>query len=141
MNQTVRYTGKTRSIPAGLAISAGVSMGITLILSAGIAYGLNAERMTWEQAGYWIMGMLFAASFLGGKSIYAAVRRQRLAVSILSGVLYWGLLLFLAALFFGGEFQAVGVTAGIIFAGSMVSALISRSDSGKRSTKKGRGNR
>lgn len=141
MNSKMHSTGKTKSIPAGMAISAAVSMTITVVLAAAIAYGLHVQRITWEQAGYWIMGMLFLASFAGGKSGYGAIKGQRCMISLLCGLLYWGLLLCVTALFFGGDYEGVWVTACIILAGSEASALLSIPNSGKRNRKKGRGNR
>lgn len=125
MATRIKPTGKTNSVPGGLAIAAFVSMMITFTLSAIIAGLLNTEKITWMQAGYWIMGMLFLASFVGGECAFVSIKRQRFAISIMSGVLYWGLLLCVTALFFGGDFGAVWETAGIIGAGSGVAALIS----------------
>ena len=124
MTTSILGSGKTKSVPAGLALAAAVSLCVTAVISAGIAYFIHAETITWSQAGYWILGMLLAASFLGAKSAYAAVRRQRLLVSLLSGLVYWGLLLCVTALFFGGDYEAVGETAGIILAGTGCAALV-----------------
>lgn len=123
MRTKTKHTGKTSSIPIGMAIAAAVSMLTTLILSITIAYLLHTEKISWKQSGYWIMCMLFAASFIGGKCAYAAIKRQRLTVSIMAGVLYWGLLLCITALFFGGNFDAVWVTGAIIGAGCGTAAL------------------
>lgn len=113
------------SIPGGLALSGAVSMGITLLASILLAKFLGSQRISWEQAGYWIMAMLFVAALAGGKAGIAAIRRQRLAVSAMCGLLYWGLLLCLTALFFGGNFNAVPETALIIIAGSGCAAMVS----------------
>lgn len=124
MSTTIKHTGKAVSIPGGMAISAAVSILTTLIMSAAVASFLNTEKITWEQAGYWIMGMLFSAAFLGGKCSISVIKRQRLAVSIMSGLLYWGLLLCITALFFGGSFEAIWETGGIIAAGCCTAAMI-----------------
>ena len=124
MAATTRYTGRTMSVPAGLAAGALASMITTAILTIGIAISLNGEKLAWTQAGYWIMGMLFLGAFLGAKVAYGAIKRQRLAVSMLSGLVYWGLLLCITALFFGGDYEGVGVTGGLIAAGSGTAALI-----------------
>jgi len=125
MTTTIKHAGKASSIPGGMAIAASISIIITIASSAVIANFLNTEKITCEQAGYWIMGMLFLASFIGGKCAFAAIKRQRIAVSIMSGALYWGLLLCITALFFGGNFSAVWETAGMIAAGSGSAALLS----------------
>lgn len=138
MTNRKRSAGKAKSVPAGMGISAFMSMGITLILSVVIAYFLNNETITWAQAGYWIMGMLFTASFIGSKCAYGAIRQQHLLVSVMSGILYWGLLLIGTALFFGGKFGAVWETAGIIAAGSCSAALLSKPFTGNNGGKKKR---
>lgn len=126
MTSAFKPTGKTRSIAGGLGIAAAVSMTLTILLSAAIAYFLSKERITWQQAGYWIMGMLFVSAWIGGKCAYLSVKRQCFLVSAMAGLLYWGLLLCISALFFGGNFGAVGETAGIVAAGAMSSALLRR---------------
>lgn len=125
MRSSGKITGKSMSIPGGLALSGAVSMGITLLVSILLAKFLGSQRISWEQAGYWIMAMLFVAALAGGKAGIAAIRRQRLAVSAMCGLLYWGLLLCLTALFFGGNFNAVPETALIIIAGSGCAAMVS----------------
>lgn len=124
MSNATKYSGKAASIPTGMAVSAVISILATLIMSAGIASYLNMEKITWEQAGYWIMGMLFTAAFLSGKCAYSVIKRQRLAVSVMSGLLYWGMLLCITALFFGGSFEAIWETGGIIAAGCSTAALV-----------------
>jgi len=125
MAEIRKSTGKAKSIPGGLAMSGLISMVITFVLCAAIAGFLEAEKITWMQAGYWIMGMLFLSSFIGSKCAFAAVKRQKVAICMMSGVLYWGLLLCLSALFFGGDFSAIWETAGMIAAGSGSAALLS----------------
>ena len=124
MKRMINHTGNAMSIPKGMVIAASVSLLLTLVMSASIAITLNNETITWQQAGFWIMGMLFMASFIGGKCAYLTIKRQRFIVSVMSGVLYWGILLCITALFFGGEFSAVLETAGIIVAGCSTSALL-----------------
>ncbi len=129
---TVKRNGKVMSVPAGLAVSGAISMGITLGLTLWIAHLLDTEGITWIQAGYWILAMLFVSAFLGAKGAIAALKRQRFLVSIMSGGLYWGCLLCTTALFFGGNYDAVPETAGVIIAGSACAAMVSSSGKKKR---------
>lgn len=133
MQSSGKITGKSMSVPGGLVLSGAISMGITLLISLLLAKLLDSQKLGWEQTGYWIMVMLFAAAFAGGKVGIAAIKRQRLAVSAMCGLLYWGLLLCMTALFFGGNFNAVPETALIIIAGSGCAAMVSLPQ------KKGRG--
>ncbi len=120
-----KQTGKTISVPKGLALSEIVSMGITLMLSFTLAKMLDAQNLSWEQAGYWIMIMLFTAAFSGAKVAAASIRRQKVFISVMSGILYWGSLLCVTALFFGGNYEAVPETGLIIMAGSGCAAMLS----------------
>lgn len=112
------------SLPGGLSIGAAVSMGITLIAAALLAKLVDMEKLPWEKIGYGIMVTLLAASFLGAAAAYGRVKRQRLMVCLLSGVAYYGLLLALTALFFGGQYEAMGVTGALILAGSGTAGLL-----------------
>jgi len=122
---TVRTQGRAMSVPGGMALSVIISMGVTVLTSLWIAYLLDAEKISWHQAGYWILAMLFLSAFLGAKGAIATIKHQRLVVAIMSGVLYWGFLLCLTALFFGGNYEAVPETAGVITAGSACAAMLS----------------
>ena len=124
MITSMKHTGKAKSVLEGMVLSSMVSIFVTAILSLVIATLLNKERITWEQAGYWIMGMLFVASFTAGKTAIITVKRQRLAVSIMAGATYWGLLLCTTALFFGGDYDTIWETAAIITAGCGTASLI-----------------
>ncbi len=138
MISKTRGTGRVKSVPAALALAAFVSMSVTAGASAAIAYGLNQEKITWIQAGYWIMGMLYGAAVIGGKCAFRWVKTNRFLISAMSGLLYWGLLLCLTALFFGGDYGPVWETAAIIGAGSGTAALICMPNSKKHRIKKGR---
>lgn len=138
MSNSSKRGRKAYSIPGGMAIAALVSMMVTILFSIVIAHFLNTEQITWSQAGYWIMGMLFVSAFAGGKSAVIAIKHQTIAVSMMSGVLYWGLLLCITALFFGGSFGSLWETAGIIGAGSGTAALITRPTGKGRGRKSGK---
>ena len=132
MKNKLKANGRAASVPAGMAMAAAASMILTVVLSVLIAYFMNQGKISWEQAGYWIMAMLFISAFVGGKLAYSAVKRQRLFISFMSGIIYWGLLLCITALFWGGNYGPIWETAGIIGAGCLTSALLK----GGRSRKK-----
>ncbi len=138
MTTKIKHTGRASSISSGIAVAASASMVTTIVLSGIIAGFLNNEKITWAQAGYWIMGMLYLASFIGSKFAISTIKRQRIVVSIMSGALYWGLLLCITALLFGGNFGAVWVTFGIIVAGSGSAAILSMPTGQKYGKKQGR---
>lgn len=121
---TQKATGRAMSMPAGLMVGGGISLGITILLTAAFAWLLNTERLQWEKIGYWIMGMLLIGSFSGAMTACGKIKRQRLLVSLLSGALYMGTLLAITALFFGGQYDGVVVTAILVMGGSLAAGLL-----------------
>lgn len=117
-------SGRAASIPAGLTMGAAISIAITLIAALILGKLVDMEKLPWENIGYGIMLLLFSASFFGAEAANAKIKRQRLLVSLLSGAIYFALLLSVTALFFGGQYEAVGVTAALILAGSGTAGLL-----------------
>lgn len=130
-----KVTGKAVSVPRGLALGVGISLAFTLLLSGILAKMVSMEKVLWNQVGYGIMAILFVASVFGAWAACAAIKRQKLVVSLSTGVLYWLSLLAITALFFGGQYHGIGVTGLTIFGGCGTVFLIGL---GKRSRKEGR---
>ena len=125
-------TGKAASMPGGLALGAGVSVGVTLVLSAIIAKLVQMEVLRQDQIGYAVMVLLITASSLGAAIAQGKVKHQRVLVCMLSGLIYYVILICITALFFGGQYTGFGVTGLLILGGAGTTALLS----GRR---KGRG--
>ncbi len=136
MVRSQKTTGRATSMPAGLAVGAAVSAGLTFLLTALLAKLLDMETLAWENIGYGIMIMLLIASFGGAMVSYAKVKRQRMLVCAASGVIYFAILLSITALFFGGQFEAVGVTAALVFGGSITAGLLGHHGGGGRRRKR-----
>ena len=136
MSRSQNTTGRTSSVPAGLAAGALVSAGVTGLGTALIAFGLSQERVSWETVGYGILIMILLSAYLGAMTAYSKIRRQKLAVCVMSGMAYWGLLLLITALFFGGQYEAVGVT-GLLVTGGIGCAVVTGTGQG-RSNRKGK---
>lgn len=117
-------TGRALSMPAGLIYGAAVSLTITILSALLLAKMLDAEVIAWENVGYGIMILLLMSSTLGSLSACGKIKRQRLVVCALSGAIYFGLLMSITALFFGGQYEAVGVTAILILGGSTSAGLL-----------------
>lgn len=117
-------TGRARSVPAGLAAGAGVSVLVTLLGTALLAKLLDTQTVQWEAVGYGILTMVMLAAMLGSITAMKQIRRQAGIVCMLSGFVYWGILLSITALFFGGQYEAVGVTLLLIIGGSGCAFLL-----------------
>lgn len=117
-------TGKAMSVPAGLGLSLVVNVSITSMAVAIITILLNYNSITWENTGYWIMGMLLISSYFGGKVAINSIKTQVYIVSLMSGILYWMFMLCITALFFGGQYNSIFETGVLIIAGSISAALL-----------------
>lgn len=126
-----KATGRAISMPLGLLIGSGVSMAVTLMAAAVLAKLLDSERLDWENVGYGIEIALVLASFCGAMTAFRKIKRQRLIVCAVTGILYFCMLLGLTALFFGGEYESVWLTAGLILAGSGIAAVLGLPGEGK----------
>ena len=119
-----KSSGRASSVPGGLAAGAGVSAVTTAIMTAVLAWMLNQETIAWEMVGYWILAMIMLSAFLGSAIACRRIRRQKLMVCFMSALVYWGMLLSITALFFGGQYEAVGVTGLLVTGGSVCAALL-----------------
>lgn len=116
-------TGRSISMPAGLAKGAALAMGVTIAGSALIAKAVEKELLEEEKIGYAIMVMLILASYTGAINSYKKIKRRRLPVCMFSGVIYLCLLMVVTVLFFGGQFSAVGETGLLIICGSFLASM------------------
>lgn len=120
----IRNTGRAWPISSGLAAGAGVSIGVTVMISIVLALLVDAELISWESIGYGIMITVFLSSFLGSVTACTTIKRQRVVVSFLEGMIYIAVLLAITALFFGGQYQAVGETIILVIGGSGCASMI-----------------
>ena len=118
-----KVTGRTFSIPAGIALGTLGSMVVTIFLAALIAWMVKAEHLPPENIGYGIMLLLAIASFTGAWIAWNKIKRKRLMVCLLSGAAYFTVLLSMTALFFGGQYAGVGETALMILCGCLLRAM------------------
>lgn len=123
-------------MPAGLVFGAAISLGVTLLAAAVLAKLVDMEKLAWENIGYGIMILLLLASFSGAMAAFAKIKRQRMLVCAISGAVYFGILLSITALFFGGQYDSVGVTAALVLAGSIAAGLLGLRDGGNRKGRK-----
>lgn len=117
-------SGRTMSMAAGLALGGCISLAITLILSAVGAKLMDSQVIPEDGAGYLALGILLLASVMGAAVAYRKIRRQRLVVCMASGGIYYGILISITALFFGGQYRGMGVTALVVLAGAGTTALV-----------------
>lgn len=111
-------------MPAGLAIGAAMALGCTLLGAMLVAKLIDSEMLAETAIGYGSVLILLTASFLSAMTAYGRIKRQRALVCMVSGGIYFLMLLAMTALFFGGQYTGIGVTAALIAAGSGCAVLL-----------------
>lgn len=112
-----KVTGNAASMGAGLALGAAVSMAVTIAFSLLTAKLVDSGSLAESGIGYAAMGILLLSSILGAMTAIRRIKRQRLVVCLASGGIYYALLLSMTALFFGGQYTGMGVTALVVAGG------------------------
>lgn len=131
-----KVTGKAMSLPAGLALGGIISLSVTILGAVIAGKMIDGEVMAQNAVGYAAMVILLLAALLGAVTASGNIKRQKMAVCIGSGVVYYGTLLAITALFFGGQYQGMGVTALMILAGCGLAILYEVKAEGKGSRKR-----
>ena len=130
-----KVTGRASSIPAGLGIGTAVALGITILGSIITAMLVNNQTIGEESIGYCAMGISLLSSGVGAYTAQAAVKRQRLIMCAAAAGCYYISLLGMTALFFGGQYQGMGVTALVILCGAALVVLLGAKGGGAHNKK------
>ena len=133
MQGNERPTGTAMSIPGGLALGGLISLTVTMLLSGIIALLIHRQVLQHRAIGYGVMVLLTTAAFAGAMTAQNRIKHLRLMMCMISGILYWGQLLTITALFFGGQYAAVAETGSMILCGSGLAAFLSAGLEGKGS--------
>ena len=138
MTANHKVTGTAMSMPVGIAIGCAISVILTL-LGAGAVAKLIAEEVLQESAvGYGAMAIILLATVCGAFIAIKKVKKRKLQVSMLVGVGYYVTLLAITALFFGGQYQGMGVTGLLVFAGAGAVILMESREKKSAKFRKGR---
>lgn len=117
-------SGRATSIPIGLTIGAVISLIITLAGTATTAHLVGTEKIGEEGIGYAAMLILFISSAIGAWGAISNIKRMRLQVCMMSSGVYYLILIAITAMFFGGQYGGMLVTAIVTFAGGAVVAVL-----------------
>lgn len=124
MTNNRRVTGKATSMPMGLLTGGAGSLLSTIVLAGILAKLLEKAYISQENTGYGVMIILLVSAYVGAAISSGRIKRQRLLVCLLSGAVYFVILLSITALFFGGQYDAVAVTGLLVLCGCMAAALL-----------------
>ena len=130
--------GKAASMPVGFFLGGVASLVVTIVTSGILAWLVISQKISENQIGYGVMVLLILASFSGAEVSYRKIKRQRLVVSMVAGVIYFGILLSMTAFFFGGQYNAVGESALMVLCGCGLAFLLKKGEKASLKTGKKR---
>ena len=113
-----KVTGRASSVPAGLAAGVITAMGITLLTSLLVAYLVSGEFIEQDKIGYGAIAVLLLSSGIGARLAITKIKKMPIQIAALCGLLFYIVLLLMTALFFGGQFDGMGVTLVVVLLGS-----------------------
>lgn len=116
MRKNIKGMGTAVGVPVGLSIGVLTSIVITILGAAAIAGLAATERIGEGSIGHAAKIIPALAAALGAWSSVALVKRLRLQMCMMTGGSYYLILLAMTALFFGGQYQGMGMTALIVLA-------------------------
>ncbi len=120
----MKWNKKSVGMPAGLGLGLLISTVITLAGAAAVSHMVATEKIGEEAVGYGAIVILAVSAAMGAWGAFALIKQLRLQVCMLSGACYYLLLLATTAMFFGGQYQGMGITAIAILAGCALVAFM-----------------
>ena len=118
-----KVSGAAKSMPAGIAIGVGVALLTTLGGSLITAWMIGTEIIKESAVGYCSIVILILSTAAGCILSQTLIKRQKEIVCASVSLAYYLLLLSITALFFGGQYQGMGVTALVIAGGAGIVLL------------------
>lgn len=142
MMTTKKTKGTAISMPAGVALGAFVSLLMMFIFAAALTWFASIGKIDERQIGYISMGSLLLSTIAGTLVSAAKIKRRRMLVCCETGAIFFASLLAITAIFFGGKFRGIWVTAATILIGCLIPGILSgvtRNNSKRRYSKYGTG--
>ena len=133
-----KVTGTALTMPMGICLGCGISMILTILGAGLVAKLISIEMIPETSIGYGAMMIILVASICGALIAVHKVKKRMLQVSGAVGMAYFASLLAITAIFFGGQYQGMGVTALLILSGCGVVVLMEGRDKKAIKFRKGR---
>ena len=121
---TGKLTARAVAMPVGLLLGTGTGLGVTAIGAGGTAWAVLGGLIPESGVGYCAMAILLLASVSAAAVAAGTVQRLRARMCLAAGGGYYLCLLALTGLFFGGQFDGMGVTALMVLCGSVLVILL-----------------
>ena len=123
VNMIQNRNGKMSMKSSALILGTLLSLLATLVGSGILAKLLDAAFLGENSVGYGAMIVVILSSWIGA---LVSVRKQngrRMLSSMAVGAAYFLVMLGVNAIFFGGQYSGIGVTALLVFCGSFLAVL------------------
>ena len=130
-----KVTGRASSVPAGLVAGVLCELVLTLIISVVSAYLVSAEFVSQDKIGYCAIAVLIMSSIVGTTVTIKRIKKMPIQMAAINGLLFYGLLLAMTALFFGGQYDGMGITLLVVALGSGVGGIMASRKSNRRKQK------
>ena len=116
--------GSASGMGKALAIGTGISVALTLGLSALFAALMDRQALPQEMTGTLAMVILAVSAAVGAWSSAKLAGSRSMVVCLLLGGCYILLLFAATAFFFGGKYQGIPVTAALIFGACAAAGIV-----------------
>ena len=124
MTTANKVKGTAVSMPVGITLGVFLSLLVTVLLAALLTWLELAGQINENSIGYFSIGILLVASVLGPLLSAMKIKRRWMLVCCVTGILYYLTILGITALFFGGNYQGVGVSGLVILIGTLISGML-----------------
>ena len=114
----------TMSIPAAVGVGTVISTIVMLIGAIVIALLISNELISDQSMDYGVLALTMLSAILGCSVSNVVAKRRLLIVSVCTAVTFLLVLISITAIFYGGQYSAIPVTALVILGGGVSSVLI-----------------
>lgn len=116
-------TGRAPSLGKSVAVGVALGAAWTVLCAVIIAKLVDSEVLAMENIGYGSMVAVLSAVFMGASLAGKRAGHMVVQASAISGVAYFVCLLLVNALFFGGSYTGLGITAVLIAVATALALL------------------
>lgn len=114
----------TMSIPAAVGVGTVISTIVMLIGAIVITLLVSNELISDQSMDYGVLALTMLSAILGCSVSNVVAKRRLLIVSVCTAVTFLLVLISITAIFYGGQYSAIPVTALVILGGGVSSVLI-----------------
>lgn len=119
-----KIAGTTTELPKSILKGTAVGIMLTIAGAAAMSGLIINEVLKETSIGYCAMFVLVISSYVSAVVAMTSAARQKAIVSMMSGLIYYVVLLGVNAICFKGGYEGVGATGLLILAGAGAAVLI-----------------